>query len=260
MAVTDTTRTLKLLTFNIQAGARTARAREYVTRGWQTVLPNRDKQVNLEAVAKLAHRYDLVALQEADAQSVRSGFRHQVEWLAEAAGFPFWSHQRNRALTVAAPGNGALSRLEPSAVLAHKLPGRIPGRGALELRFGAHAAALRLFVAHLALTPKARQRQIEYLVEVIGNDPHVIVMGDFNCEPDAAALRPLFLHTRLRAAPHLPSYPAWEPERCIDQILLTPALRLCRYEVLPLHVSDHLPVAAEIDLPLAALVADAKAP
>lgn len=246
------TRPLRLLTFNIQAGAKTNEMSEYVTRGWQSVLPNREKRNNLDAVAKLAGDYDIVALQEADAHSVRSGFRHQVELLAESSGFPFWTHQRNRALTLASPGNGVLSRIEPSEILAHKLPGRIPGRGMLELRFGAHVDALRVFVAHLSLTPNGRKRQAQYLAEVIGDSRHVVVMGDLNCEPDAAALRPLFTHTRLRPAPHLASFPAWEPLRSIDQILFTATLRVRRYEVLSLHVSDHLPVAAEIDVPLSA--------
>jgi endonuclease/exonuclease/phosphatase family metal-dependent hydrolase len=251
------TRHLRLLTFNIQAGAKTSLMSEYVTRGWQSVLPNREKQGNLSAVAKLACAYDIVALQEADSHSVRSGFRHQVEVLAETSGFPFWTHQRNRALTLASPGNGVLSRIEPSEVLAHKLPGRIPGRGVLELRFGNHHDALRVFVAHLSLTPNGRRRQAEYLAEVIGDARHAVVMGDLNCEPDAAALRPLFEHTRLRPAPHLPSFPAWDPIRSIDQILFTAALRVRRYEVLTLHVSDHLPVGAEIELPLSAITVGA---
>lgn len=246
-------RLLRLLTFNIQAGAKTSELREYVTRGWQSVLPNREKQFNLGEVAKLAGAYDIVALQEADSHSVRSGFRHQVEVLAETSGFPFWTHQRNRALTLAAPGNGVLSRIEPSAVLAHKLPSRIPGRGMLELRFGDHDDALRVFVAHFALTPNGRKRQADYLAGVIGDARHAVVMGDLNCEPDAAALRPLFEHTRLRPAPHIPSFPAWDPVRSIDQILFTPALRVRRYEVLGLHVSDHLPVGAEIELPVSAM-------
>lgn len=246
-------RALKLLSFNIQAGAKTAQAREYLTRGWQSVLPHRGKQSNLDTLAELARDYDCVGLQEADAQSVRSGFRHQVEWLAESAGFPYWSHQRNRALTVAAPGNGVLSKIAPSAVLAHRLPGRIPGRGALELRFGDGEAALRLFVVHLALTPRARRSQAAYLAEAIGAAPHVLLMGDLNCEPDAGELSELFRHTALRPAAHLPSYPAWDPERCIDQILCSKPLRMRRYEVLGLHVSDHLPVVAEVDVPAAAL-------
>jgi endonuclease/exonuclease/phosphatase family metal-dependent hydrolase len=249
------TRPLRLLTFNIQAGAKTSEMREYVTRGWQSVLPNREKQSNLGAVARLAGDYDIVALQEADAHSVRSGFRHQVEWLAESSGLPFWSHQRNRALTLAAPGNGVLSRIEPSEILAHKLPGRIPGRGVLELRFGRHDDALRVFVAHLSLTPSGRRRQADYLAEVIGDARHAVVMGDLNCEPDAAALGSLFSATRLRPAPHIPSFPAWGPLRSIDQILFTSALRVRRYEVLNLHVSDHLPVGAEIDVPVSAFAA-----
>ena len=159
----DHERHLRLLSFNIQAGAQTNAYREYFTRGWQTLLPHRGKRANLDQVASLARGFDVVALQEADSHSLRSGFKHQVQMLAENADFPYWSHQRNRALALAEPGNGLLTRFAPSSIIDHRLPGRIPGRGTLEVRFGEEAAALRVFIVHLALTPGARLRQAEFI-------------------------------------------------------------------------------------------------
>lgn len=248
-ATRDHERHLRLLSFNIQAGADTHAYREYFTRGWRSLLPHRGKTANLAQVAALAREFDVVALQEADSHSLRSGFRHQVEVLAESADFPYWSHQRNRALALAEPGNGLLTRFAPTSIIDHRLPGRIPGRGTLEVRFGEEDMALRVFIVHLALTPGARLQQSEFIAGLVGDAAHAIVLGDFNCEPDSHTIAPLFAGTRLRPAANVPSFPSWQPNRSIDQVLTTAALDVRRYEVLPLRVSDHLPVAVDVHLP-----------
>ena len=90
-----------------------------------------------ERIAQLAGTHDIVGLQEADPGSWRSGFTNQTHYLAERAGFEYWSHQPNRRVgAVASSANGLLSRLEPIEVINHALPGRIGGRGVLISRFG----------------------------------------------------------------------------------------------------------------------------
>ena len=165
----DPRRRLRLISYNIQAGASTARYREYLTGSWQHVLPHPNKRRNLNAVAELVTAFDIVALQEADGGSLRSGFNNQVQYLAELAQFPWWSHQANRNVAaLAASSNGLLSRVEPSEVVDHKLPGAIPGRGALAVRYGTPRQGLLVVIAHLALTRNARRKQCHYLAELIG--------------------------------------------------------------------------------------------
>jgi endonuclease/exonuclease/phosphatase family metal-dependent hydrolase len=244
-------RHLRLLSYNIQAGQSVKRYREYVTRGWQNVLPHPSKRRNLVEVATLVAGYDLVALQEADAGSLRSGFQNQVQWLAEKAGFPFWSHQANRRVArLSESSNGLLSRFEPSAMIDHRLPGAIPGRGALEAVYGNGASSLRVIVAHLALTPRARRTQLAYLAEIIGDHAHVVLMGDFNCTIDGGELRPLFAKTALLPPALAPStFPSWRPKRAIDHILVAGQLKPLALEVPLVHASDHLPIALTVELP-----------
>ena len=129
---------------NILAGGSVRKYRHYVTEGWKQVLPMRSKRENLNNLAKLLSDFDIVGLQEADAGSLRSGFLNQTEYLAEAAGFPYWSHQPNRKIAqFAASSNGLLTRIRPVEVLDYPLPGRIPGRGALWIRFGSDVAGRR---------------------------------------------------------------------------------------------------------------------
>ena len=243
---------LRLLSCNILAGGSVKRYREYVTQSWKHVLPARSKRGNLDNFANLLADFDLVGLQEADAGSLRSGFLNQTQYLAEAAGFPYWSHQPNRKVAqFAASSNGLLTRMEPAEVRDYPLPGRVPGRGALWVRFGEGERALIVVIAHLSLGPGARRRQFEFIAELIGAQPHVVLMGDLNCAVASPELKPLLEHTRLAPA-KLPlplTYPSWRPQRAIDHIMVSDTLAIERLWTLPHPVSDHLPLAATVRLP-----------
>jgi endonuclease/exonuclease/phosphatase family metal-dependent hydrolase len=69
-------RQLRLLSFNIQAGTSTNRYHHYVTHSWRQVLPHSQRVQNLDAISELVAPFDMVALQEADSGSLRSGFMH----------------------------------------------------------------------------------------------------------------------------------------------------------------------------------------
>ena len=255
-------RQVRLLSFNIQGGSATQRYRHYVTRGLDSVLPHPRKRRNLKRVAEVVEHFDLVALNEADGGSLRSGFVNQVEFLAEQAGFPFWSFQSNRRVgRVAESANGLLSRFQPSSVWDHRLPGRIKGRGALEVRFGDEKEGLRLVIAHLALSPRARAQQLSYLAELIGQHRCAVLMGDFNCTVESGELDGLLANTRLRPAPRPPpTFPSWRPVRAIDHILVGEGLDAQGFGTVPLRVSDHLPVSLTLAVParcLEPVVADA---
>lgn len=52
------------------------------------MLPHRSRIENLDRIASLVRNYDVVALQECDGGSIRSGYINQVQYLAEASGIP----------------------------------------------------------------------------------------------------------------------------------------------------------------------------
>jgi len=70
---------LRLLSYNIQAGIASTRAHHYVTQGWKNVLPHTRSFENLDRIAHVVSDYDVVALQEADAGSMRSYFINQID-------------------------------------------------------------------------------------------------------------------------------------------------------------------------------------
>jgi len=248
--VSSPSRQLKLLSYNIQAGTTTGRYSEYVTRSWRQVLPNNQRVANLDAIAELVAEYDIVALQEVDCGSLRSGFLNQAKYLATHARFPYWNHQGNRKVgMIAHAGNGLLSRVEPSEIEEHKLPGAIPGRGAMVVRFGEGKKALWLVILHLALGRRARAQQFDYVAGLVRAYPHVVVMGDLNTGPGSRELRSFCDKAGLIIPDsHILTFPSWQPQRAIDHILVSPNMDIAELEVLPISYSDHRPLSMVVNL------------
>ncbi len=242
---------LRLLSFNIQSGVPGNSYRDYLRNSWRQVLPSAVRVENLNAIAGLIRDYDLVALQEADVGSLRSGFLNQTRNLADQAHLPYWVHQPNRKVgAMAHSGNGFLARYEPASAEEHRLPGAIPGRGALILRYGSPDQGLTVAVVHLALGQLARRAQLKYLREQLAPARHLVVMGDFNCEASSRKLS-LFQAALGLSAPTcgLASYPSWKPQRSLDHILLSKTLLAHDAQVVDVGFSDHLPVALTVTLP-----------
>ena len=242
---------LRLMSYNIQVGIQTRYYHQYFTRGWRHVLPDAQRLPNLRRIAGLIGEFDLVGLQELDAGSLRSGFVDQTAFLADRAEFAYRYQQTNRPLgRLAQHSNGLLSRMPAYSVSEHRLPGRIPGRGALMVRFGHAQATLLVVLVHLALSKRARLNQLAYIGEQISPREHVIMMGDFNCHSRSPELASLCAQSDLREPLHdLPTYPSWRPAHNIDHILVSPSLTVESAQVLDAPLSDHLPMTMTVGLP-----------
>lgn len=248
-AAPDVQQRLRLLSFNIQVGISTSAYRHYITRSWKHLLPHQERYRNLEQIGFLLSDYDIVALQEADGGSLRSGNINQVQKLAQLGNFPYWYQQRNRNLgPFAQHSNGLLSRLEPQKLEDHPLPGPA-GRGAILAQIGEGPAAIAVVSMHLALGARARKRQLGYIHEIVSDYQHVVLMGDMNTHAENLLVDSPLSRLNLRAAQTDATFPSWKPQRCLDHILISPELEISNMSVLPIPISDHLPVAMDIILP-----------
>lgn len=240
---------LRLLSFNIQVGISTEKYRHYLTRGWQHLLPHQGRADNLQKIGNLLNDFDLAALQEADGGSMRSGLYQPGGASGPTGCLPYWYQQLNRNLgRLAQHSNGVLSRLKPSAIEDHPLPGP-KGRGAILVRFGEGPEALVVVMMHLALGARARTLQLAYIRELIGNYKHQGIDGDMNTHANDLLLNSPLRDLGLLAPQVEATFPSWRPQRCLDHILLSSTLTLESVQVLAQPISDHLPVAVEIRLP-----------
>ena len=247
----NTGQRIRLLSYNVQAGISTGRYRHYITRSWKHVLPHAQRFSNLDRIARLVKDYDIIGLQELDAGSLRSGYVNLTQYLSEKAHMPFWSDQTNRRLgRFAQHSTGVLSRFHPTEIIEHRLPGRIPGRGALFIRYGTKHDSLVVLVLHMALGRRARLRQFDYISEIVNEYRHVVVMGDLNCHSQSAEMDYLINRTMMSEPIHgVCTFPSWCPQRNIDHILVTPTLQVDHVKALNFSLSDHLPVEMQITLP-----------
>lgn len=242
---------IRLLSFNIQVGNTTSAYHHYVTNSWQHVLPYAGREVKLRRIGELLADYDLVALQEVDGGSLRSGYANQVEYLAKIGSFPYWYQQLNRNFgPFAKHSNGVLTRVQPSLLEDHPLPG-LQGRGAILLKYGEGDNSLMVVMMHLALGVGARNLQLEYIRKLVKGYRHQILMGDLNTQAVDLLQHSPLKDLGLLAPQVKATFPSWRPQRCLDHILVSPGLSIAKVDVLPIAISDHLPVSMELVMPKA---------
>ncbi len=244
---------VRVLTFNIQVGMHTAHYGHYLTGAWRHVLPSQGVRRNLDRIAELLTDYDCVALQEVDAGSLRTAQLNQAEYLARRAGFTHCEVAVNRNLApLARHALAVLSRIPLHEVRHHPLPGRLPGRGAIEVQlrqFG--QAPLQWINTHLALGARDRQRQLDALAALVKPGGDCMLMGALNCTPAELSANAAIQHSGLRATHHDPTHPSWQPRRSLDHILLTPGVQADDATVLDHCLSDHRPVSITLKLRIA---------
>ena len=242
---------LRLLSYNVQVAIAANRPHHYLTYSWKHLLPHAQIFENMDKIADLVREFDIVGLQEVDGGSLRTGFINQTAYLADKAQFPHWFDQTNRRIgRLARHSNGLLSKFSPNQIMEHKLPGRVPGRGAMAIEYGDPSNPLLIVLLHLALSKRARAIQLGYVNQLIRDYEHVVVMGDMNCTPGSGELSTLLNGTTLRPpVDGLHTFPSWKPRVKLDHILVSSSLDIRRIKVLNCQISDHLPIAVDILLP-----------
>ena len=197
---------------------------------------------------------DLVALQEVD---------HIVErtrWVDQAGEYG--------ALTMLEPvfgdfmpyqeglyGMALLSRYPIDNWTNHRLPPGAEPRTALAARIrlpGSERAVVFVGI-HLYRTEDERMAQAQALLDILdGEDGLVILAGDFNSQPGSPVMERLASRfTVLEKEGPSATFPADDPEREIDFILLDPAerIRVLEHRVLDEDVaSDHRPIFLVLEI------------
>ena len=237
-----------VLSHNIQVGIGSRRSRHLVLHGWRYLLPHQQSLGNLERIGQALRDADIVGLNEVDAGSYRSQYVNQTAYLADKAGFPYWTQSRTRNWgEIAQHSNGLLSRWPILEVRRRALPGWLRGRGLLEASIDLAGHPLSVVVTHLALSRHGRFRQFEELAEYLAGRQSLVVLGDLNCGARSPELRLLLRASGLqKAEPPLTTFPSWAPRFSFDHILCSPDLEFVDWRRGAEPLSDHLSVMARL--------------
>ncbi len=224
-----------------------------------------DGKLDLERIAGIirAADPDLVALQEVDRNTTRSGQVDQPAELGRLTGMQV-AFGGNIPYAGGEYGNAVLSRWTIKRQQNHSLPSLGPGerRGILEVEVDLDEnRPLVFFATHLDHRPEDRERLAS--AEAINrrvtesNIPLAILAGDLNAVPDSPTLAIFktawMMPTKNPTANDEPllTSPAARPRRQIDYILLRPrqSWKLIEVRVLDEPVaSDHRPLLATVEL------------
>jgi endonuclease/exonuclease/phosphatase family metal-dependent hydrolase len=233
-------RTLRVLTYNIHHGEGT------------------DGKLDLPRIAKVIAdaKPDLVAVQEVDVRTKRTGGVDQAAELAKLTGL----HGRfGKAIDFQGGeyGQVVLSKFPIREFKVHELPGE-PNREtrvavAAEVRVGDAGPTLLFVSTHLDhQKDDLRRKQAARLDELFGTEKRPVVLaGDLNATPDSKPLELLAKNWKsAEAGKPLLTIPVEKPARQIDFVLHRPAdkFRVVEARVLDEAVaSDHRPLLVVLE-------------
>ena len=239
-------RTLRVLTYNIHHGE------------------GADARINLPRIAKVITdtRPDLVALQEVDVKTRRSGGVDQAAELARLTGMHV-AFAKAIDYQGGEYGQAILSRTPPGPVQTHALPGRPDAERRIAASttvrpWGERGPGVLFVGTHLdhVRDDSDRLRQadeINRLFVAPGDEKPAILTGDLNAGPESEVMKRFAAHWHDSAAGAkraAPTVPAEKPTRRIDYVLLRPkgAWRVIETTVIEEPVaSDHRPVLAVLE-------------
>lgn len=226
---------LKVLTYNIRHGK------------------GLDDKVSLGRVAAViaASGADVVALQEVDGYSPRSGFRCQAVTLGRRLKMRPFFGATLKAAGLPLFGNAVLTGLPVRGFKRWVLPGKGEQRGLIEVTVVDSGAKWSFLTTHLGLSIEARSMQVGKIIEVLNEITHPFILtGDFNCLQDADELAPLYARVRdaaLEIDRTFATFPAGKPEERIDFVFVSPHWVVREVKRIDSEASDHLPVLALLE-------------
>lgn len=237
--------TLRVMTYNIKHG------------GYPLENGKADS-IDLKAIAKVINKHhpDLVALQEVDSNTTRSGIHlNEVKKLGQLTDmYSYFGRAMN--YKGGKYGDAVLSRFPIQGRTTYALP--IPKGSTEETRDLcvikvelSNQRSLYFASTHLGLSKGARLLQIKKIAKIVHSiSTPLILAGDFNAKVGSPAIDQMD-KILTRSCPHgcAPSIPSHDPTHRIDYITYRPAnwFKVMKEKVIPNgFASDHRPVMSVI--------------
>ena len=248
---------LKLMTYNIAAtrdfGKGTGKPFEYSVEKYAQMIKEQNP--------------DICGLNEVDYMLVRSGRIKTTQVLGGLLGYEDAFAPEVAWLVGGKPGNygnGFLSKHHIKAVRICPIPDPVTRdedvyyetRVILNALVDFDGTDVDVFVSHFGLAKAERANAVKILAELIKDSCHpVIVMGDFNAQPDDPVLDPIrgLLSDTFDVYPDknaktYPTNPEFGPDQKIDYIFVSKEFRTESVEIIDRQLSDHKAYIANVEL------------
>lgn len=195
---------------------------------------------------------DIMGLVEVDGGSYRHGGICQAQEMASFMGgeSSFTVKYKGPNITkmpiLGSQGNAVISRINSLYSTSHDLE-RGMKRNALEVSF----EDFSLVLVHLPLGKTSRSHQLGKLKNIYMNRKKpMIIAGDYNTLNGSHELDLLLGETGLQNAnvAGTPTFPCKRPRKELDFILASPDIRINKFDIPHVDLSDHLPLVCDFDI------------
>lgn len=252
----------KIMTYNICHGADYSNANNQgLIADWWNIQFDKTAKIIKESCA------DFIGLNEVY-NSGGETLNNQVEKIAELAGYEHsrFGEAKFFEKTARSYGNACISKYKIIDSKVYSVPSPVgderrenetkhyEDRGVLKVVLDVEGVAVSVYVTHFGLNLMEQERMIDTLIEQIDKDdnPHILI-GDFNVEPDAGILKPIF-DRMLSAARECnntqKTFATYDEKEQIDYIFVSKDFIIEKFYRVDVNVSDHYPCVAELVLNL----------
>ena len=240
---------MRLLIYNIRYATGTGPAFHLPVPGAGYLRSNRKVLTGITDFIRAQHA-DVVGLIEVDTGSIRTGMVNQAEYIARELG--------HYSIFQCKYGSGSINTLMP--IVRKQANAFLSGPNVHGERFHYFDTGIKrliielelddiaIFLVHLSLKFRHRQYQLRYLYDLVRRTSKpVIVAGDFNTYWGDHEIY-LFMQAAGLSnanARGLPSYPSSSPRKELDFILHSAQIKVNRFEIPDIQLSDHLPLICD---------------
>lgn len=223
---------LKLMTYNIHRGI------------------GKDGKLNLDNTAEVVRSSAaaIVALQEVERYSIRTGFRDQIKLLSEKLDMHY-AYGKSINIINGEYGNGLLSKYPIEEYKVYALPSFNEQRTILRAVINIDGYKLAVYNTHLGLKEAERKEQQDFILQLMKEETlNYLLMGDMNSK--ASKLTVIAENMKDSAEGSLKlgqsTYEGKDIHERIDYIFLSKNVIATDYDVILTEASDHYPVISEV--------------
>lgn len=215
-----------------------------------------DTDLFADAIAK--QNIDFCGLNEVRGQGPIDGYTDQTNAIADKLGYNRYFGEAIKVGGTSPYGNAVVSRLPLKSVETIAIPDpdteneinrdgepvHYESRCIIKSAVEENGKEIFILVTHFGLAESERINAVKTLCEIIDStDLPIILMGDFNTEPDEKLLVPLFERLK-NVDTNDNTFPSDKPEIKIDYIFYK-GLECVYSETINEIYADHLPIVAE---------------
>lgn len=213
-------------------------------------------RANLNKISRFinSQHADLIGLLEVDTGSYRSSSINQAARISKYlnkfchVSTKYGDRLSGRIIPILRKqGNAILTKDNNSSGIYHYFPS-----GFKKLIIELALDEFRFFLLHLSLSKRVRRIQLNHIANLLVSNKNrpVIIAGDFNTFGGMEELKAIQKELNL-LNPNIdgiPTFPSWAPKYQVDFILCSKGIKIKKFEVPNVKLSDHLPLILDFEI------------